>query len=240
MNKINFNLEKWIALSPGLLNKKEWLLWSENEKKWPDLLTAPPVNLIKPMMRRRMSSLSKLALQCALQVSDQQQIDYIVFSSRHGELRRTVKLIEDIIQGDDASPMAFSQSVHNTAAGLFTISSKRAVPVTSIASADNSLHSAFIEACIYLQENTGNKVLVVDFDEPLPAPYECYEEQNHQGYALALLLSSGNQFQLSCSRCLQQTESQYPQAFEFIDYLLKDKKETQISGKRFDCSWKKL
>lgn len=236
---MNFNLEKWTALSPGLSDKKDWLLWSANKKIWPDQLTPPPVNLIHPMMRRRMSSLSKLAVQSALQLSEQQQIDYIIFSSRHGELTRTVKLIEDIIQGDDASPMAFSQSVHNTASGLFTISSKRSVPVTSVASAENSLHSAFTEAYIYLQENPNNKVLLVDFDEPLPAPYECYEDNGYHGYALALLLTSGDQFQLTCTKASHKTERQYPQAFDFIDYLLSDKKETQISSLRFNCNWKK-
>ncbi len=63
MNLINFNIDNWIALSPGLVTQEAWLGWSKNKGQWPQELSPVPVNLIKPMMRRRMSSLSKLALQ---------------------------------------------------------------------------------------------------------------------------------------------------------------------------------
>ncbi|MFT7053459.1 MAG: 3-oxoacyl-(acyl-carrier-protein) synthase, partial [Psychromonas sp.] len=200
MNSININITNWSALSSGLIESNDWLEWSKNNKQWPMTPAPTPDFLIPPMMRRRMSSLSKLALQSALQISAQQKIDYIVFSSRHGELTRTVKLIEDIINGGDASPIFFSQSVHNTAAGLFTIAAKRTTPVTSLAAAENSLHYAFIEASAYLQENPQDTVLLVNFDEPLAAPYQQFETQTYKGYALAMLLATGDKFQLNWSK----------------------------------------
>ena len=244
MSLITFNINNWVALSPGLLTTDAWQLWSNNEQTWPAELTPVPVNLIKPMMRRRMSSLSKLALQAALQaalqVSRDQKIDYIVFSSRHGELTRTVKLIEDIMSGEDASPIAFSQSVHNTAAGLFTIGSNRAIPVTSLAAVESSLHHALIEASIYLQENPGHQVLLVDFDEPLPEPYQQYENLAYQGYAFSALLSVGEKFQLSWSKNNSPSAVQLPQSFALIDYLLNDEKQKEIIDKRLKWSWTRL
>lgn len=237
MNLITFNINNWVALSPGLLTKEAWSSWAANNQIWPKELTPVPVNLIKPMMRRRMSSLSKLALQAALQISSGQRIDYIIFSSRHGEVTRTVKLIQDIMAGEDASPAAFSQSVHNTAAGLFTIASNRAIPVTSLAAVENSLHHGLIEASIYLQENPTHQVLLVDFDEPLPVPYQQYESQSYQGYAFATLLSFGKQHQLSWSKNNLSVDQQLPQSFAIIDYLLKDEKEKQIIDKRFKWLW---
>ena len=237
MNSIHFNIDNWLALSPGLLSTEDWLQWSKNKYQWPADLTPVPANLIKPMARRRMSSLSKLALQAALQISVDQSIDYIVFSSRHGELTRTVKLIEDIMSGEDASPMAFSQSVHNTAAGLFTISTDRPTPVTSIAAVESTAHHALIEAAIYLQENLEHRVLVVDFDEPLPAPYKQYEKENYQGLAFAAILSSGQQYQLSFSKNDQKMKSLLPQTFAIIDYLINDEKHKSITDNRFNWKW---
>lgn len=237
MNSISFNIDKWIALSPGLLNTEEWLHWSKNDHVWPTEPNPVPANLIKPMMRRRMSSLSKLALQAALQISVDQEIDYIIFSSRHGELTRTAKLIEDIMAGQDASPMAFSQSVHNTAAGLFTISANRATPVTSLAAVESTLHHALIEASIYLYENPNASVLLVDFDEPLPAPYQNFEQQTYQGYAFASILTAGNQYQLSwCKNRLPVNET-LPQSFMVIDFLLNEYKQKSIMDNRFKWMW---
>ena len=237
MNSIHFNIDNWLALSPGLLTAEDWLQWSKNKYQWPVDLISVPANLIKPMARRRMSSLSKLALQAALQISVDQSIDYIVFSSRHGELTRTVKLIEDIMSGEDASPMAFSQSVHNTAAGLFTISTDRPTPVTSIAAVESTAHHALIESSIYLQENPDQRVLLVDFDEPLPAPYQQYEKGNHQGVAFAAILSSGQQYQLSWSKTDQKIASLLPQTFSIIDYLINDEKKQTITDNRFSWIW---
>ncbi|WP_022941530.1 beta-ketoacyl synthase chain length factor [Psychromonas hadalis] len=237
MSSINFNIDSWLALSPGLLTRDEWHHWSNNHQQWPVEPMPVVASLIKPMMRRRMSSLSKLALQTALQIAIDQPVDYIVFSSRHGELTRTVKLIEEIMAGDDASPMAFSQSVHNTAAGLFTISTHRATPVTSLAAVESTLHHALIEASIYLQENPTHHVLLVDFDEPLPTPYQQYEKQNYQSVAFAALLSAGKQYQLSWEKSNAPVEEQLPQSFAVIDYLLNDEKQINITDNRLQWSW---
>ncbi|MDA7746962.1 beta-ketoacyl synthase chain length factor [Psychromonas sp.] len=238
MTDINFNIDSWLALSPGLITQNDWINWSKKSRQWPDELVDAPVNLIKPMMRRRMSSLSKLALQTALQISQDEKIDYIVFSSRHGEMTRTVKLIQDILVGEDASPTAFSQSVHNTAAGLFTISENRAVPVTSIAAVESTLHHAFIEAAIYLKEYPLNLVLIVDFDEPLPEPYKKYESDNpYQGYAFSALLSTGNDFQLSWCKNSVQTPPPSCQSLSIIEFLLQEKNKTTIYDHRLSWSW---
>ena len=234
VTKLTINIDEWCALSPGLISASDWSEWSKHKKQWPSELTPVPANLIKPMIRRRMSSLSKLALQSSLRLSQDKQIDYIIFSSRHGELTRTVKLIKEIMAGEEASPIAFSQSVHNTASGLFTILTQRATPVTSISALEGPFRSAFVEAFIYLQDNPKHKVLLVDFDEPLPAPYQSQEDEGnkqYQGYALSLILSHGHDFSISWQAKSAKTTPDYPLSFELIDFLLKQEDSSNAGSK---------
>ncbi|MFH0257546.1 beta-ketoacyl synthase chain length factor [Vibrio rumoiensis] len=199
MNTISFNIEQWHALSPGLTTPDDWkrcrsIYTQENES------VQVEANLIPAMMRRRMSPLSKIALQTAihLQQSSTSDFDYLIFSSRHGELPRTVELLQQVLQGEEASPMAFSQSVHNTSAGLFTIATKSPIPATSLAGCESSLHHALIEASAYLSENPQHKILLIDFDAPLPKPYDQFESQPIPPlYALGLILGAGQQTQLT-------------------------------------------
>jgi hypothetical protein len=239
MDFVNFNIRKWLALCPEVANRASWGCLAEKQQACQGVYNDAPVNLIPAMMRRRMSSLSKLALQSAIQLSSDTEIDYIVFASRHGELTRTVALLQDIIAGGDASPIMFSQSVHNTAAGLFTIASKRAVPVCSLAGGENTLHNALLEASCYLQENPQHTVLLINFDEPLPAPYQKFDCQESHGFAFGLLLQSGDDFKVKSVQHTQDNENQTPQAFSCIDYLLHEKPTTLITSRKNAWLWEK-
>ena len=238
MDFINFNIRKWLALCPNVTDIDSWKCLAEKQSSCLGVYNSAPVHLIPAMMRRRMSSLTKLALQTAIQLSIDEQIDYIVFASRHGELTRTVKLLKDIIAGDDASPILFSQSVHNTAGGLFTIACKQEIPVCSLAAGGNTLYSAFIEAGCYLQEYPEKKVLVVNFDEPLPTTYKVFDDQPDHSFALGFLLESGDQFEIKQLKQNQPHKNQLPQAFSCIDALLNEKTMV-IGGQKSSWLWQK-
>lgn len=246
MGNMHFNLLHWAATSPGLVTNSDWLGWANNNQ-WPIDPEKPPVDRIPAMMRRRLSSLSKLAIQTAITVSDEQAIDYIVFASRHGELTRTVSLLESILRGDDASPMAFSQSVHNTASGLFTIAAKLTTSVTSIASCDETFHSALIDSIAYLHQNPSHKVLVVNFDEPLPSRYAEFETHDYQGYAIGMIIESGDQFTFTREPKVLTTkqdvsidsslDTQYPDGLQFLYNMLKSPKQWNIETNRSYYRW---
>jgi len=232
---ITLNIDTWVANSAGLSHHSDWQNWAR-EEIWPDDNTLN-TDHIPPMMRRRMSSLSKLAVQTALTAIESQHIDYMVFSCRHGELHRSVEIVKSILIGEEASPMAFSQSVHNTAAGLATIASKQPIPLTSIAAAQNTFQSAILEAWLYLNEHPSHKVLLVDFDEPLPSDYQQYEEWQFQGYALGLTLSHGSDFTLSMQ--MSDTKPQQPQALSFLHHYLSEKSEWIIEGSQSAWKWQR-
>ncbi len=231
---MSFNIDAWSANSIGLSESSSWEHWSQTHQ-WPES-DSIEVNLIPAMMRRRMSTLSKLAVQTALSLMEENHIDYLVFSSRHGELHRSVELIKAIVQGEEASPMNFSQSVHNTAAGLSTIATKAQIPATSIAAGENTFHSAVMEAWLYLQDKPDSKVLVVDFDEPLPSDYAEFEDKQFKGYALGLILSSGSTWQVAqCEK--NDSITPLPQALSFLSHYLRQDKSWNIEGERNSWKW---
>ncbi|MCK6264361.1 beta-ketoacyl synthase chain length factor [Vibrio sp. ZSDE26] len=236
----SFEIVDYLAQSAGIHLPEQWQQWA-NDNQWPQEGKVE-VSHIPPMMRRRMSSLSKLALQTALQLLNKHNVDYLVFASRHGELQRSAALIKDIVQGEEASPMAFSQSVHNTAAGLATIAAKKPLPATSIAAGVNTFQSAIVDAWLYLTQHPTHKVLLIDFDEPVPEIYEQYENQQYNGYSLGLILSKGHEFSIktSPSHNLNRStvlKSRLPQGLDFLQHYLLNHKEWQLNGDLQGWKW---
>ncbi|MDB1123266.1 beta-ketoacyl synthase chain length factor [Vibrio algarum] len=243
-NIINFTVDQYYALCESLSSADDWKAWLNDSEFSSSNKT--PVNHIPAMMRRRMSPLSKIAVQVALELIEQHDIGYIVFSSRHGELPRTVELIKSILVGDDASPMAFSQSVHNTAAGLTTIATKQAIPVTSLAAGQDTFQQALIESFTYLSEPelTKKKVLLVDFDAPLPNEYKEFESELFATYAVGLVISAGTAFNVTWqsnnnNQLTTKNDTLLPQSIECFKHLLTNSHSWNIYSKRILWGWHK-
>lgn len=140
-------------------------------------------------VKRRCSKLSKMALDVANSLLQEHEIDYAVFCSQHGEIETTVKLLREITSQTLLSPMNFSQSVHNTAAGLFSVLNKLTLNITSIAAGENTLAMGMLDAINWLKLNPGKTVLVVAFDVHVPIDYKSLEIKGDHEYALGLLLA---------------------------------------------------
>ena len=195
MNTIEFNIKKHYGLTTSSVISQTC---NDDKKQKTSLLsTSNSKNTIPAMMRRRMSEVSQLAVQVAMELSQNESIDFIVFSSQHGELQRTLVLLEEILKGEPASPTAFSLSVHNTASAIFTITCQKAVPASALSAGIDSFHYALIEAGIYLNEKQNHTVLLVDFDAPLPPPYTHFQSVCAPPYAVGFLLEAGQKYTLT-------------------------------------------
>jgi len=184
---MKFSVKRWAARSPSLTTREDWLNWSSS----PGELEPEQVfksQLVPKMMARRCSQLSLLALDVALELTESHMADFGVFASRHGEISRTLGLISSIAKREDLSPTAFSQSVHNTAAGLFTIIKKSNFKVSSIAAGPKTLQMAFVEAYAYLKEFKNQSVLLVYFDQELPEIYQRSVVERSLDFAVGLIL----------------------------------------------------
>jgi hypothetical protein len=184
---VSLEIEEWAFWSPESGTPAEWLAhWrrpgaSAAEARIPD-------DAIPPAHRRRMSALSKLAVQAAMRVSRHARPDFMVFCSQHGELVRTQELLQSIVAGEELSPTAFSQSVHNTGAGLYSIAMQSQAPATSIASGPSTFAYGWIEAEGYLLENPTRRALLVCSEDPLPEVYRSFSRHVQCTYAVALML----------------------------------------------------
>lgn len=152
------------------------------------------------MMRRRLSSLSRMALKVADDCAGTQKRTRVVFASRHGELRRTTDILRDIEAGKPVSPNAFSLSVLNAMSGLFGILRQDRSAATAVSAGAQTLGYALLEAHAQYADEPGSPVLVVYADEPADARYGALEQEVERG-AFALLLDPDEapQGQLACS-----------------------------------------
>lgn len=187
---LEFELLSWGAWSPDFQTPESWLQWQQPNSNPSPKSDSPALKHIPAMQRRRFSRLTKMMLTAAYQCQPQNNCRSI-FSSRHGELTRTLGLLKDITQKQALSPMAFSQSVHNTASGIFGIVNNNTASSTSIAAGEQTLTQALIEAYAQLAQSP-QPVLVVFGDDPVPPVYSEFTHEVELPLALGLYLAPFN------------------------------------------------
>ncbi len=173
----------------------------QNWAAWPPVsATARHINQkallanIPRMLKRRLTPLAKTVFSAAIQCLPEGNSDIpLVFSSTHGELAKSLNMMEQLEQGEEISPTAFSLSVHNAIAGLFSMAFHDQNQTTVIAPGKEGLCAAFIETAGLLQEGH-EEILLVFYDEPLPEfyPAEPFQLSCPQESALALLITQPN------------------------------------------------
>ncbi|MFM0034441.1 beta-ketoacyl synthase chain length factor [Paraburkholderia strydomiana] len=164
-----------------------WTIPVGRWSSWPATASAAPdIGFIEPIVRRRLSTLSKVALKVAHDCVAQDAVR-VVFGSRHGELRRTTDILRSISAGEPVSPTAFSLSVLNAMTGVFGIARGDRSAASAISAGAQTLGYALLEAHAQYAMQPDSPVLLVYADEPADAAYGTIEDEV-QGGALAILL----------------------------------------------------
>jgi hypothetical protein len=165
-----------------------------------------------------------------------------IFASRHGELGRTVKIIDSIVKLQDVSPTDFSLSVFNTALGLYSIFTENKAPSTMVVGGEDTFGSALIEAMTYLRRFPDLPVLLVYFDEPLPEPLQCMENPPGPIFSIALLLSAKGEpnveVDFAYNRC-RVSDGKNP-GLEFLRFYLSGVEESSVTTERTRWHWRRL
>lgn len=185
---MNFRLESWAAMAPGLETTEDWQQWLRNPDEIPQALGKVTIPGVPAMLRRRFNTLGKCAMAAAMPLVE--GIDAIpsIFASRHGDTELSFSLLRGIGQDEPMSPTSFSLAVHNAVAGLFSIARKDTSAVTAIAAMEGLVLQTFLEAIGQLQES--ERIFCVIYDIPLPEFYRQHSNGNAPDfpYAIAMIL----------------------------------------------------
>ncbi|WP_299493315.1 beta-ketoacyl synthase chain length factor [uncultured Shewanella sp.] len=185
--RLTFDIISWGAWSPLYQEALDWQHWQAPLTAVPSSTRPPDLQQIPANQRRRLSPLTKIILAATFQANPPAQCRSI-FASQHGEINRTMSLLSDITNAQSLSPTSFSQSVHNTASGMFSILTKNKAASTAIAAGTESLSQAVIESYVQLHENP-EPILLVYGDEPVPSIFQRFNTQPEWPIAMAFVLS---------------------------------------------------
>lgn len=192
----------------------DWKAWTPAQQD-----AQPDVSVIPAMLRRRLSPIGRAVLSVIMPLAQTHGAMPLVYVSRHGDLNRTLGLLEELAKGEPMSPTGFSLSVHNATAGLFSIQQQQHLNITALSGGSQELVPGLLEA-FGLCDLQAPQVLCVFCDETPPAIYQHQVDQPVQPYALAVIVGQGESWQLENSgECDATTASQLPQALQLLQLL---------------------
>lgn len=168
-----------------------WKAWSASDSD-----SQPDVSVIPAMLRRRLSQVGRAALSVIIPMIETHGAMPLVFVSRHGDFSRTFGLLEELAKAEPLSPTAFSLSVHNAIAGLFSVHQGLKSNITALSGGSQDVVAALLESLGQCQASQG-PVLCVFCDAPLPEVYHDYTHLPERAYALALVVAPGNGWHLA-------------------------------------------
>ena len=184
------SIKDWAAWTPGLETKEDWQTWFKNGEINKQE-NSPDISFMPRLLRRRLSRMTKMALNVANKCAQNKPNLYNIFCSGRGEYDHSFKVMNEICAGDDLSPAAFSASVHNTSQGLFSILQANQQPALFLSGNSDSLEQAVSIACAKLADGE-EEVLVVYYDDLLPDIYSQEAQALSRPLALAMLLENKN------------------------------------------------
>lgn len=220
MPVINFNIAQWRAWAPGLESVDDWQAWSRQPVALPSCDAAPDVSFLPAMQRRRLSRLARMAFSVGWPLAEGLEHLPLVFVSRHGETPRTFDILSDLAAEEPLSPTQFSLSVHNAVIGLWSIMRGETSEMTALAAAGDGLEHGVLEAASLLNEGAPAVLLVITEEYP-PKAYAPWIDDVPFPYALGLLLTPGDEWQLTLSASESKHDAKSPDEWPHALNLLR-------------------
>lgn len=186
MKPLTFALRSWSAAAPGAMTGQDG--------PGPFASRFRPACRLRPLAARRLSAGARLAVECALAAAGGSAPGFAVFASRSAELPRCEKILSCLAGDEDPSPTDFMMSVHNAAAGFFSIEAHCRVPHSSVAAGEETFSAALFEAAAALGTGAGSVLAVFYENDPPPVLGRCFLTSPPPGpWAVALMLSPGGE-----------------------------------------------
>jgi hypothetical protein len=241
---IKFNIAQWRAWAPGLESVDDWQAWCHQPTVLASSDAAPDVSFLPAMQRRRLSRLARMAFSVGWPLAEGLEHLPLVFVSRHGETPRTLDILSDLAAGQPLSPTQFSLSVHNAVIGLWSIMRGETSEMTALAAAGDGLEHGMLEAAALLAEGAPAVLLLITEEQP-PQAYAEWIDDVPFPYALGLLLTPGDDWQLSLgsagagSAPEDSPRAQWPHALNLLRTLLTPQATCQHAWKNRVWTWQR-
>jgi Beta-ketoacyl synthase, N-terminal domain len=230
----NFVLCKWSAWAPGLDNRDDRLIE-------PSKVGVP--ECVPKMLKRRLSPLSRAVFNVADQCVKNGETYPVVFSSAHGEIGKSLEMLKTIQAKLELSPTAFSLSVHNAIAGLYSIAYGNSQEITVIAPGLDGIAPVFIEALGMLHEGA-DEVLIILYDEPMADFYPIAPFNLNATYPCALALrvsltGDGLPLQFFYSAESRDDGEHTVQILALLRFLLTEEQSLSLGNQGHSWIWRK-
>lgn len=187
-------LQAWVQrvalLGPGLPDWVTALEVLRDEREYAPVRTVIPATAPLPGAdRRRAGRVVRLALACAQQAAGEEAGDApAVFASSGADGDNCDALCAALASPlRELSPTRFMNSVHNAAAGYWSIAAGSVAATTSLSAHDGTFGAGFLEALCQLRAGAA-RVLLVVYDADYPPPLR-QVRPIPDAFAVAMLLS---------------------------------------------------
>lgn len=240
MTALSFSVAKAVNILPEVLSAELPSSGSSGNFTFYPLPGGWLTNPAQRMAVRRLAKGSAAAVEAAARISEEKDPDFIIFSSRHGELSKSEKILTALAKGEGVSPADFSYSVHNSAAGVFSIIKKLPVPATSIAAGADSFHYALLDAIAGLTCDF-ESALLVDFENTVPSILGASfpAEERSSNYATAFFLTRGNDWTVEFQSADICPVSSKPSSLQCLEKLISRHSEFETTGAQSIIKWRK-
>lgn len=235
---LNFTLRHWSAWAPGRETRAAWREWAGAPPVTEDAAAAPALPM---MLRRRATPLGQKLIAAALACGEGAMTARFVLASRHGELGRTLNILNSLADDEMPSPSEFSMSVHHGLTGLLSIHTGNRAGHTALAAGADSFGYGLLEAAITLAEKPGEPVLLLYGDDRLPEAYAAFRDESDAGLPLicALLLQAGDEIRFHPAPNHGEAISSPTTAEDFLRFLLSGAQQASSAGERMTWSWQR-
>lgn len=236
--KFSLNIIDWQARAPGLSDAADWQAWAQQDLNIDSAAPLAKPSELPMMTSRRLNAGSRLAVDGGLAMLRRHAPDAVLFTSRHGELERNIRILDALAAAQPVSPTDFALSVHNSSVGNLTIAAKQPLVSSSLSAGQDTFQQGLIEVLTLFQAGY-QRVLMVDFDGLLPAFYHPHLPAGMPGWAwsLALMLEAGDQLRCETHACDSRQEAPLPQGLQFLRGYLKGDAAFVVDGERAGWRW---
>ncbi|WP_256643631.1 beta-ketoacyl synthase chain length factor [Stenotrophomonas sp. 9(2022)] len=175
---IELSIVDWAAWAPGLTERSHWQAWAALPVL-PQGDGAPALVEIPAMQRRRIERLGRMAIQVACWCEEAGGVDSevpLVFASRHGDVARSMELLNMLTADEPLSPTGFGLSVHNAIGALYSIARGHRGNYLALAARQSTVEAAWLEAAALLADGA-REVRVVMYESPMPAVFSEFADE---------------------------------------------------------------